>query len=440
MTSRALVLGAAFASLLGVGRSQADTPPEERRIAELEARVAELEERQRAASVDVVRAVEAVLRDAQQRSQLLAAGGDATAGYDNGFFIRSGDFLLRPAVTFQFRSVTNFRDDVAGDEDELTNGFEVRRLCFDLAGTLFTKDLSYYMQWETVRDTGQIQLLEMWARYMFDSDWGVRVGQIKDLFSHEFIISSKRRLAVDVSMVDSLIGGGQSSYTQGVTLIYGGYRKDNPVFVEAGVTDGQNEGNTGFRDVDFDYGLALRTDWKLTGNWASYIDFSAMNVKEDLWVVGGGADWSQNGDARRLLLTVDSQYKNAAGFAVYGALVGSSSNAEFTGFDDEWDWGGLLQVSFILARQWEPFARYDITLFDRDRVRLDGASDDLFQELTVGVAYYFGPDGSYLHRAKFTLDLSYLPEGAPPRNLTGLGIQADGDDEWLLRAQFQLII
>ena len=89
------------------------TISQEERVAELQARLASLEARQQSADTDVANVVQAILRDADQRSQLLAAGGDASAGYDNGFFIRSGDWVMRPAVQFQFRHVTNYREDSA---------------------------------------------------------------------------------------------------------------------------------------------------------------------------------------------------------------------------------------------------------------------------------------------------------------------------------------
>src|SRR5690606_27318260 len=55
----------------------------------------------------------------------------------------------------------------------------------------------------------------------------------------------------------------------------------------------------------------------------------------------------------------------------------------------------------------------------------------------VGVNYYLGPDGSYLHRAKFTVDVVYLPDGLP-NNQTGLGYLASDDEQFVLRGQFQL--
>src|SRR2546422_7642582 len=86
-----------------------DTTPvqsgQDAKIRELEAKVAALESRQTLSTQDANATIESVLRDAEQRSKLLATGGDMTAGYDNGFFIRTGNFELKPTVWMQFRNV-----------------------------------------------------------------------------------------------------------------------------------------------------------------------------------------------------------------------------------------------------------------------------------------------------------------------------------------------
>src|SRR5882762_1111473 len=71
--------------------------PQDAKIRELEAKVAALEAKQTSVS-DVTATIESVLRDAEQRSKLLATGGNAEAGYENGFYIRQGNFELKPTV------------------------------------------------------------------------------------------------------------------------------------------------------------------------------------------------------------------------------------------------------------------------------------------------------------------------------------------------------
>ena len=61
------------------------------RISALEAKIAALEAKQESHAPDLAATIDAVLRDAERRSALLASGSDMGAGYDNGFFIRAGD-------------------------------------------------------------------------------------------------------------------------------------------------------------------------------------------------------------------------------------------------------------------------------------------------------------------------------------------------------------
>lgn len=436
------------------------TVQQDARIQQLETKLAALEAKQAANSKDLAATVDAVLRDAEKRSQLLANGGEVGAGYDNGFYIKAGDaWVLKPGVQFQFRNVTNFRQDATSDGDDTwDNGFEVRRLRFEFAGTAFTKELTYFFQWETARDGGGVSFLEGWAKYMFADDWGTRLGQFKDPTTHEFIASTKKTLAVESSLMDSLVGGGSLGYTQGATLIYGGYNKSNPFNAEIAFTDGSGQTNTDFtkrtNDVSsvpgahtMDWGVTARGEYKFMGDWKNYSDATAKGTKEDLLVAGLAGTWSQGGDGDLFLATTDLQYENASGLGLYGAIVYRYAEGELAGFTENTsDWGFLVQGSYLFTGNWEVFARYDLTLYDNGPTYKQagvstGDEADNINEITVGVNYYLGADGAAGHRAKFTVDLTYLPDGAP-KAVTGSGVLDDngGDAEWILRAQFQLLI
>ncbi|MGE5608311.1 MAG: hypothetical protein ACM359_03575 [Bacillota bacterium] len=444
------ILTAVAATLsLGTAVSWATEPASrEARLQELENKVAALEAQEATNSKDLANTVDSVLRDAERRSQLLANGGDTGAGYDNGFYIRAGDaWVLRPAAQFQFRNVTNFREDAQSDDDnDWENGFEVRRMRLDLGGTAFSKDLQYFIQWESNRNGGNLSLLEAWAKYMFSDQFGFWVGQVKDQVTHEFIMSSKNQLAADTSLMDSLVGGGNTSYVQGAYLVYGNYNKDNPLNAVLGYTDGAASLNTDYVTSPFDYGINGRLEYKVMGDWKNYRDFTAKATKDDLLVLGAATDFSERGDGNQITSTADVQYENPMGLGLYGAFVDQYQDADFTGTDSANNLGFLAQASYAFSGNWEVFGRYDQTLFDNDQaLKQAGASTgdlgDSFPEITVGVNYYMGQDGSALHRAKFTVDLSYLPNGTP-RSVTGLGMLDDnnGNAEWILRAQFQLLI
>jgi hypothetical protein len=436
MTSKhRIIVAVAGALSLGAATSMVSAQTQDQRIQELETKIAQLEARQAANSADIAATVDAVLRDAERRSQLLATTGDASAGYDNGFFIRAGDsWILRPTAQFQFRYVANWRDELGDDADEgWENGFEVRRMKFGLEGVAFTPSLTYKFVWATEREGGALLLEDAWAKYMFSPDWGIRVGQFKSPVHHEELVSSRYQLAVDRSLLNEELGGGISDWTQGVALIYGNYERDNPLYAEIAFTEGSGQRNTNFTELDFDFGVAARVEYKLFGEWRDYADFSARGNREDLLVIGAGAAWDQSGAFDRFLATVDAQYETTGGLGVYGAAL-----LEYIDFgDNPVNWGLLAQAGYLLSPQWELFGRADFLFYDFDQV----GSRDFFQEYTIGVNYYLGTNGSAGHRAKLTLDLTWLPNGTPGSH-SGIGIlgQETDDDQVIIRGQFQLLI
>lgn len=436
-----------------------DGQVQQQRIDQLEAKVAALEAERTQDARDVARTIDSVLRDAERRSQLLATSGDSAAGYDNGFYIRTGEFSLRPTLLFQFRNITDFRRDAASSgDDEIENGFEVRRMQFIMQGNAFSKDLNYRFQWATDRNSGTLVLEDAYVAYMFADEWGLRVGQWKDRVSHEKIMTDSRIVTVERSLLDATLAGGYFDRVQGVNLIYGGGTDNKrPWNIEAGISDGANSKNTDFTghfpnsppavgDVGapsthaFDFGIAGRTEYKFSGDWKNYSDFTAKGTKDNLLVVGAGGDWSQGGDGNSLVGTVDAQFETASGIGVYGALVVRHRDDQLTPTgEDATDWGALIQASYLLSPSWEVFGRWDGIWYDNSIASAGG--EDFFHEWTAGVNYYLGKDGSFGHRAKITIDVNWLPNGAPGA-FTGQGYIGDsgGENEIAIRGQFQLLI
>ena len=417
----------------------------QKRVEQLEARLGQIES-QKPAGGDP-RAIDAAVAgaqpDAQRRSQFLATG-DITSGYDKGFFLRSqdGNFLFKPSVQFQFRGVANYNDPGEGGDDETVSGFEVRRARFRFDGNVISPKLTYSFVWDTNRAGGGVTLLDAWAQYQFAPDWAVKLGQFKESVFHEKDVSGFSQLAVDRTLVDTILGGNQTDRVQGVALVYGGI-KENHLRAELALHDGANSKNTDFRDLvpgatptaapvfDADYGVGGRVEYRFFGDWASHKDFTAKNTKENLLVLGAGADFTQAGDVDVLRTTVDAQFETPTGWGLYGALHGNFTD---TGADDRFDWGAVAQVAYLFRPAWEVFARYDVVAFDDDF-----ATDDLFNEFAIGFNHYLGDNGSAVHRAKVTVDVLYLPDGAPS-NQTGIGVLAGNDDQFVLRAQFQLLL
>jgi hypothetical protein len=434
-----LTMTGMVALCLSSGLAYANQPTAEERIGQLEAKLAALEAREASGSKELARTIDSILRDADKRSSTLMQNSTSMgAGYDDGFFIRSGDnWVLRPGALFQFRHNIWGGDDAGGDSD-VENGFEVRNLQLTLEGIAFTPDLTYAIEWSNGPSSGELNLDHAWARWMFSDDWGTRIGQWKVPVSHEWLMAEGRLLAADRSLADTLFSSGAVARSQGVTVVYGAYDNDNPLYVEAGLHDGASEEDTNFQDDDADFGVAARVEYKVFGNWLAYSDFSARQNRDGLLVIGAGGDWSQSGDADLISAAIDAQWESQNGLGLFGALLVRNGDPG-GGFDDETDFGLVAQAGYLLNPSWELFGRYSGGFFDLDRTE-GGTQEDTFHELTVGVNYFLGENGSAGHRAKFTVDFSFLPDGLPG-TASQLGYIGNGfEEEWVIRAQFQLWI
>lgn len=381
-----------------------------------------------------------VMADAQKRSAPAMTGG-----YEDGKFILrapDGSFSLSPGAQLQFRYIANSRDDdTVGDDFQ--DGFDVRRAKFSFAGNVINEDTTYNFQWETNESNGEVTLEEAWVRFKVREDWHLRLGQVKDDVFHEETISSKRQLAVERSLLNELLAGGETDYVQGVraewdatdalrlnAMVHDGYNSDNTSFVESG---GSNF--TGIEPTE--WGFSGRIEYFARGADAKkqYDDFSAMKNKSDLLVVGAGADYSIAGDSHAFFHSVDVQYETTDGLGLYGAAVGLQREidpSDPSGVGSTYDWGLLVQAGYMFNEKWEGFARWDITFLDD--ALLDAGDEDAISEFTLGVNYYLNG-----HAAKFTVDASYLPDGSP-NNESGIGVLATDEESFIFRGQFQLLL
>ena len=463
MTKTAAMIGALGAvSLAATARAETPAPNAQPTTEELVRQIEALQERveamqaDQAATSDQVdqaaldRAIDSVLADTQQRSELLSMQG-FTAGYspETGFALQSADgaFVLRPFVQFQFRNVTTFgfddedaddvdQDldlDVDVDFDDVANGFEIRRAKFGFRGNVFTEALEYKFQWAAGRTDGTVDLEDAYIVYEFSDNWAFRAGQWKDNVFFEESTSSSRQMAVDRSGVNELLGGGITDRVQGASLIY----DSDTVRAEFAYHDGANSDNTSAFDTVPDFGVSGRAEFKVFGSWGDYADFSTLvrTPEEDLLVVGVGANYTEDGDSAFVPHTVDALYKSSTTpISVFGAYYGTYADGEL---DDGYNGGAELQIAYGVNDRLELFARGGVIILDLDSLddinQQDDLDDDSY-ELTIGGNYYF--EG---HAAKVTIDATYLPNGYPDSN-SGIGYAGNEEDQLIIRGQFQLLL
>lgn len=433
------ILVTALLAVPSVATAQSSVTADE--IAELKARLAQLEAKQ--AEVDgavlQAKAIDAAIVDADSKAAFLQAD-TFTAGWENGFILRSADgaYTLQPTVQLQFRYIGNDLggdDTIDEDEDTFEAGFEIRRLKIGVEGTAFNERFSYDFRMAFNRDGGQPRPDNAFVAYALTDEWTVRAGQFKLNWTAEESTGSSRQLAVERSLVNELVGGGNTGYVQGVSVIYD--PKGASYRGEVTFTDGDATANTNYTDqqgsADNDYqnfGLAVRGEYKVFGKWNDYSDFSARGTKEPLLVVGGGADWAQGGNGDVYRMTLDAQYEHQSGVGLFGSVL---HNIETGSADSDIDdsWGLLAQAGYMLPnlKGWEVFGRYGWI-----KLQEESGGHDVFHEITGGFNKYIVG-----RNAKFTVDLNYLPNGSFG-GASGLGVKNEEESQVIFRAQFQLLL
>jgi hypothetical protein len=447
MTKRRTIPALLTAAALGLGATAAwaDQPANQadmqKQLEALQQQIKDLQAQKVAnpafTAKDVDATVDSVLHDADRRSQMLAETGGFYGGWmDDKFTIRSadGNYSMSPGIQFQFRTVTTYNDKVTSSGDANTdNGFEMRRLKLRFEGNAITKNLTYFFEWATDRKSGNLVNEQGYAQYKFADNFAVKVGQYKEFIYHEQTVSSRYGMAVDRSLLNEVFFGGES-FVQGVDLIWDG---GGNLRADIGFTDGFKSANTNFQDPPtnaFDFGVHGRFEWLVFGkDFKGYNQFTSMGNKSgDFLVLGAGGDWSQNGDMNVYRMSVDGQW-NSGPWGVYVAWAGLY-NDPGSGGDSGFDCGLIAQVSYLLNNDWEIFGRYDYFHLDSNSIVGHG-SEATFYEITVGLNYFL-----HGHHAKITVDVGWLPNGSPSTQ-DGIGVLAnDGENEYYVRGQFQLLL
>ena len=440
------------------------------KVSQLEAKVDQLQNQQDKSQRQIDQAVQQdVLKDADAHSRLFSTTGEESfeGAYQPGlgFILSSADgaFTLHPGAVFDFRYETNIRESIpkggggeAGgiDQDTQSNfNMAKARLTFD---GHFTEPLTYYVQLEADQGTA-LTLLDAFGTYHIgDSPWSIRAGQFKDPVWHERNLPETALMAVDRSLVENLVGSGGSlsSRVEGAALIYDqdqlraqavlhhGFDSANSKFITSGGFGSGVRGANGVTPMD--WGTSGRVEYVLLGQRSKDLNpftqydkgFTALGAKQQILVLGGGADYSQAGANDLLLHSVDLQYDNPDGLSLYGAYYGAYRDLhhnEGVAPGNYYDPGLELQAAYLVTPVIEPFVRYDYSY-----LALGSVSSSVHrevQEITTGVNYYF-----YHQNLKFTVDGTWLPDGAPT-DVDSEGFLLDsGHNEFVLRAQVQLAI
>jgi hypothetical protein len=365
-----------------------------------------------------------VLADADTRASLLANG--VTAGYDDGFFMGSsdGNFRLEIGGQVQFRWVYNTQEMSA--EDDHRWGFENRRTKVAFEGHVFDPSWEYLVQGAFDRSDGLFVLEDAEITKDLGNGMYVRLGQFKPPFMREELVSSKRQLAVERSLLNEEFNQDRA---QGVELGWEG-----EAFRVMGMYhDGFGTDNTAALAYDTEFAATGRAEFLAAGDWSQFKDFTSKRGSEPGVLVGGAIHFEEDEygtvfplETETFALTGDISIE-FDGANVFGAIVYRNVETGLSEFDQ---WAFVVQGGYYFTDEIEGFVRYEYG-------DADDAGEDL-NVITVGANYYI--DG---HRLKWQNDVGIgLDEVSSIWASSSAGWRTDttGEDTQLVfRSQFQLL-
>jgi len=423
-------------------------------IAELKQELAQLKQEnsqdwlteQRSAEIRGI--VQDVLADADTRTSLQSSG--AMAGYNNGFFLASpdGNFSLKVGGQVQVRWTMNSAKDQNTDW-----GFENRRTKLDFQGNVFSKDWTYRVRAAfnqgapnpggTADGAAAIDLA--YIEKSMDNGMSIRVGQFRAPWMREVIVDSAYQLAAERSILSQLFGQG---YSQGAQFTYA---MDNMRFM-GGAFDGiggqnnfsagqYNSQNTNWDNTSTNYAFAGRADFKISGDWSQFDDFSSFKGEEAGMMAGvavvyerGNQNAGASNGVKEFGVTGDFTW-DFGGASLFASAVWVNTDDPNVS-DTANPWGVSVQGGYFVTEEAELFARYEYINFDTP----GGGDTSKYNGFTLGANYFFAKG------VKFTADFTYNMKGLDGANgaaaLNGAGLRMDNagkDGQWALRAQLQLL-
>jgi hypothetical protein len=373
-------------------------------------------------------AVDAYLAAADEASLV---GGPGSAGYDAGFWIRGGDFLLRLNLTLQARFEAVDNDEQVVDDQDLS-GFSLPRAVVKLSGEA-PCNTSWYLELdfghEGVEGGGGNDALgpgifgQGWFGQSdnFDNsreawiEWGacptlrLRFGQVAIPTTRQLLTPPELQQFVDISVASSVTGIQLPGYTDRNRdfgwLIHGVLGCEGRFSYMVSITNG--EGGDSIRNVldertsdNLAYGA--RVNWAFLGP-VGYEE-GALRQNTCTWYgeVGvWGFAYAFRKDKPHENL--DDTWRAGIDLALgYGGLSATAAYSVFSNeggtFDEQDFTTWLVQLGYLFpGTAWEVAARWDG--FDMDL----GFGVGSLSELAVVVNYYLNGHGN-----KLSLDVSFL--------------------------------
>jgi len=474
----------------------------ERRNESLEGEVNELRQKDSERTLTTERAdeIRSIVRDAMAESGNYASlrGDVSTAGWNDGFFLRSSDgrFLMKFGGLMQTRYIwSNIREVPPNVVATGTADTQEDREGFDLGpwsslwinGHLFSPDVTYMVKgyWvnsnaTTINDpasspfypqfgenSSPIELADAWVRIALDDQWSIRVGQYRAPYSRETLVADSNQMAVDRSVIDYHLG---LWYTQGIELesLTDDWRW-RLSFDEGGTDNlagelelvGTEPMGRPWYDTDSRFSVTSRLEHKLAGNWDQFAQFTSPQGDESGLLAGLAFHYSVSapfdpnssaflGQNEWTAVTADLTWM-LGGASVYASAYWNyihtdagqpdAGNSPFSIPDPSTIWGATIQGSMYVSPKHEVFARFEAgemqfgSLANNQQVAPIFGQEHTMTLLTLGLVWYL--DGQDL---KWTTDMGVnFTDLSPAWYDPQAGWRVSEDGEFVFRSSFQLM-
>jgi hypothetical protein len=393
------------------------------------------------------------------------------AGYKagKGFYLsnQDGSFSLMMSGQLQTRWVMNNNSDrlnnlgnpIAGAPENQW-GFQVRRAKVRFQGNVIDPSWTYAINGSfegpsnvsgVQENKGTFEFQEAFIAKELENGLTLTFGQFKTPWMREELVDSSQQLAVERSTINEF-------YNQDRAVgIMASYATDS-WNVAASYNNGQRTAiaeqtrYTNFTDNATDWAFSGRFEYKFSGDWSDFDSFTSSPGDEEAIMVGAafmGQKYGERGNSpfggpgaldgvKVWGFTADVSAK-FGGFSLFGSYVWQQYS-DNNGVIDDWDpWGLVVQAGYSLNDEWELFARYEEGNADTGF----GANFPVGAEtgnpsiVTIGANYFINDN------VKFTVDwglnfadnMNIFQGNSADTGWTASG----GSDQWVLRAQLQLL-
>ena len=442
--------------------------------------------------------VQDVLADSGKRQSL--RGPSLNAGYSDadGFHITTANdaFSLRIYGMVQTRWIFNHsrsgqnytNNDAVSDQlvgftpegPQDGSGFQIRRAKVTFRGHVVDPSWQYKLE-TNFRRNGSAVFQDAYVIKEFEDGFSIRVGQYKEAWLREQLVSDRRQLAVERSVINGFFGQGRS------LGIEGRYQTDR-FNVTVGSTNGMrttlDSGSmfTNFTDSSTDWSFYGRFQYILAGSWE---DFRNLNASIDsktsvmFGVAGMSQKYGENSTANALfglepnrlfpgvidLTSLDGstvsgvtadvsvKHRDLTFFAAFvwqqisteaqasgPIFAGGTASLSVPRFNP---WGFVVQGGWAVTEEIELFARYSYLDADMDSLEAPGVPLPLAYGSSVSSVITLGVNWFLSDKVKLTVDTGLNTDsafaGISTGRLQGAGwVPTSTSDQWNLRAQLQL--